>query len=83
MFHALGSRGRTEPLAEKRIVRLLEPANSTVTHIVRPRYVRKHFASLPPGDRFFSLMGGQFRLPTKDYPPRLCTFAPLARPGPD
>ena len=63
--------------------RLMESANSTVAHVVRPRYVCKHFSGLPPGNRFFSLMDCQFWFTTQNDSPGLRPLAPLAGSGPD
>jgi hypothetical protein len=49
-----------------------------MAHIVGSRYLGKYFASLTASNRFFSLMAGEFRLPTKDYP---LAFA-RSRPSP-
>src|ERR1700687_5293125 len=62
---------------------LAKPADRAVAHIVGPSDVGQHLASFPASDCFSPLLASQLRFPTKNYPPRLRTLAPLAGPRPD
>jgi hypothetical protein len=58
MFRAIRWPGSNGATSRRATFHLMKPANSTVAHVVRSRYLRKHFSGLPPGHRFFPLMGG-------------------------
>lgn len=64
----------------QRLVILAQATDCRVTDVIGPSDVRKHLPGLTACNRFSSLMAGQLRLPTKDYPSGLRALAPLTRP---